>query len=116
LPFAPDAFRLEEMKKYDPEMYELEVRDRELESQTQTLAQQLRRAPLNERAELKKQLQELVDQHFDARQTRRELQLKRLEAELEQMRASLTKRQEVREQIVGRRIAELTGDEHDFDF
>jgi hypothetical protein len=67
LPFAPDAFRLEEMKKYDPEMYELEVRDRELESQTQTLAQQLRRAPLNERAELKKQLQELVDQHFDAR-------------------------------------------------
>ena len=60
-----DPQRLEDMKKYDPEMYELETKDQELERQTLELSQQLRRAPRDQRDALKKQLQELVQKHFE---------------------------------------------------
>ena len=104
------------MKKNDPEMYELQSKDEELDRATLELSQQLRRAPRDQHDALKKQLQDLVQQHFDARQARRDLQLKRLETELERMRDSMRKRIELRDQIVGRRVAELTGEQNDLDF
>jgi hypothetical protein len=106
----------QDLKTFDPEMYELETKDQELERQTQEMSQQLRRAPRDQREALKKQLHELVQKHFDARQARRELQLKRLQEELERMRDGMKKRVEVRDQIIGRRVAELAGEQNDFDF
>jgi hypothetical protein len=111
-PFGPPP----DLKTQDPEMYELESKDQGLERQTEELAQQLRRASRDQREDLKKQLQGLVQKHFDARQARRELQLKRLESELERMRDGMKKRVELREQIIGKRVAELAGEQNEFDF
>ncbi|MGE0758452.1 MAG: hypothetical protein AB7O38_15600 [Pirellulaceae bacterium] len=118
----PDAFRggeeslLEELRKYDPEMYELQKKDLELERQTLEVGQQYRRAPREQRAVLKKQLQELVTQHFEARQARRQLQWKRLAEELERMKRAIDRRTELQPQIVERRVAELIGEQHELDF
>jgi hypothetical protein len=111
-----ELLRQEELKKIDPEMYELEKNDRDLERQTLELGQQYRRAPRDERIALKKQLDVAVQQHFEARQARRQLQLKRLEEELERMRSALKRRTELRSQIVERRVLELIGEEHELDF
>jgi hypothetical protein len=113
-PGGPD--RLEELKKYDPEMYELEKKDLELEQQSFDLGQQYRRAPRDQRDALKTQLQDVVQKHFEARQARRQLQLKRLEEELDRMRSAMERRTESRVQIVERRVVELIGERSDFDF
>lgn len=64
----------------------------------------------------KKQLEEAVGKHFEVRQARRELHLKRLAEELEKLRESIERRNEVREQIIGQRVAELMGKENDLAF
>ena len=116
MPGMSDEQRLEELKRNDPEMYELSKKDEDLNREAMQLGDQIRRAPRDSREALKKQLQETVQKHFDARQARRELQLKRLAEEIEKMKSTITKRQEMKEQIIGRRVAELAGEQTDFDF
>ncbi len=122
MPFGPEVRaelekrRLEELQKYDPELYELETADRELERASFELGQQYRRAPREQQQELHAQLIVLVNKHFDARQARRQLHIQRLEEELKKLRGSIERRTELRDQIVERRVAELVGEEFDLDF
>lgn len=111
-----DLRHLEELKRLDPEMYELEKADRDLERQTMDLAQQYRRAPRPERESLKAKLKELIEKHFEVRQSRRELHLKRLQEELEKVKQAIERRNEVRKEIVERRVRELTGEGDDLEF
>jgi len=108
--------RMEELKELDPEMYELEKADRELDRQTLDLSEQYRRAPKDKQEALQKQLAEAVSKHFDVRQSRRELHLKRLADELDKLRESITRRNDVRDQIIGKRVAELIGEQDDLAF
>lgn len=107
---------MEELKELDPEMYELEKSDRELDRQTLDLSEQYRRAPVDKREALQKQLAEAVSKHFDVRQSRRKLHLKRLTDELEKLRESIERRNDVRDQIIGKRVSELMGKEDDLAF
>lgn len=103
---------LEYLRQTDPEMAKLEEADIELDQQTQALAEQFRRAPQGEaRDKLKAELVEVVGKHFQVRQERRELEIKRLEEQLERFRASLKKRMNDRESIVKQRILNLLGDD-----
>ena len=111
-----DPRQLEELKRLDPEMYELEKADQDLERQTSDLAQQYRRAPRQEREALKGKLKEVIEKHFQVRQSRRELHLKRLQEELEKLKQTIDRRNEVRKEIVERRIRELIGEQSDLDF
>jgi ABC-type phosphate transport system auxiliary subunit len=83
---------------------------------TLELSEQYHRAPNEKREALQKQLAESVSKHFDVRQSRRELHLKRLTEELEKLRESITRRTEVRDQIIGKRVSELMGKEDDLAF
>ena len=65
---------------------------------------------------LKKQIQEIVQKHFEVRQSRRELHLKRLQEELERFAGAMERRNEGRAEIVERRVAELTGETGELDF
>lgn len=96
-------------------MYKLLKKDNDLERQTRELAIQYRRAPADQRDVLKKQLEELVEEHFGVRQQRRQLELKRLEQELDRLRTALQRRNEARQQIVKQRTGQLLG-ENDLDF
>lgn len=107
---------LDDLRRSDPEMFELESSDRELERRGWELSQQFRRSNGNEKDALRKQISETVNQHFDVRQKRRELMLARMEKELARMREELKKRSELREQIMNRRMNELTGERNELDF
>lgn len=106
----------EHLKKVDPEMYKLELADDEMERQTSELSMQFRRAPKDQKPELRKQLEETVVRHFEVRQEKRQLQLTRLEQELQRMREEIERRSEKRAEIVGKRIGELVGERSDIDF
>lgn len=111
-----DNRRFEELKQYDPEMYELEKSDADLERQTFELSQRFRSIPRDQQEAVKKQIAEVVEKHFDVRQARRQLQLKRLQEELEQLRTAIDRRNQIRAEIVQRRVAELTGQTSELDF
>ena len=77
---------------------------------------QFRRAPKEQKSEIRKQLEEVVFKHFEVRQQKRQLQLTRLEKELQRMREEIERRTEKRAEIVGKRMAELVGERSDIDF
>lgn len=94
----------------DPEMVKLAEADAEKEKEALELVKQYKAADGEEpQAEVREKLEELVNEHFDIRQKRRELEISRLEARLEQIRASFEKRSQARQLIVDRHIAQLLG-------
>lgn len=104
------------LQKNDPEMYKLLVKDYELDGRARQLAAQYRRAPVVGRMAIKKELEQLLGEHFEIRQQRRVLELKRLEEELERLRNAIELRSKAREQLVGKRITQLLGEQEGLDF
>ena len=99
----------ESLEQVDPEMYKLLKADRDLERESHDLSTQIRRAPKEQQAALKKKLEDAVLKHFEARQERRLLEVKRLEEEVQRLRESIAKRNEGKPSAVSRRVAELLG-------
>jgi hypothetical protein len=104
------------MEKIDPDMYKLLKEDRDLERQARELVMQYHRASSEEREKLKTQITELVNKHFDVRQQRRALELKRLEDELQRLREAIDRRSKARKEIVEKRVSELIGREDELRF
>ena len=101
----------------DPEIEQLLKKDTEMEVQVQVLVKEWHEQKDEKvRGDLRSQVEKLTKEHFDLRQQRRELELSRLEAQLERVRASVKKRSEVKDLIIQRRIARLLGEEDDFAF
>jgi hypothetical protein len=101
------------LEKSDPEMYKLVKADMDLERQSRELAMQYRRASSDERAKLKDKIKEVVAKHFDVRQERRALELKRLETQLQRLRESIERRKNDRDKLVDQRVSELVGREEE---
>ena len=100
----------------DPEMAALNEFDSYFDQQTQELSERLRSAKKDDREKLKTEIAEVVSKHFDVRQNRRELQIKRMEDELKKLRESMTRRNDSKDQIIKKRLAELVGNEDDLGF
>jgi hypothetical protein len=97
-------------------MAALNQADFDLSQQTEELGDKLRNAKKEEREKIKTEISETVTQHFDVRQKRRELQIKRMEDELKKLREAMVKRNESKDQIIKKRLAELVGNEDDLGF
>jgi len=97
-------------------MYKLLRADADLDRQSRELAAQYRVAPTAQREQIKKDLQKLVDQQFEVRQQRRQLEVKRLEEDLQRLRDAIDRRNKVRADLVGKRVAELLGEDEDIRF
>ena len=115
-PGPPHFGDIESLKKIDPEMYKVLKEDQDLEHQTRELVMQYRRAPSDQRDKLKAQVEELVNKHFEVRQQRRSLELKRLEGELQRLREAIDRRSKARKEIVEKRVSELIGREDELRF
>jgi len=100
----------------DPEMRDLLRQDTEMDHKTRELAVRIHESRGEERTKLKAELSELVNKHFDVRQKRRELQLKRMEDELQRLREAISSRNKSRESIVTSHMKELIGEERDLEF
>jgi hypothetical protein len=100
-----------EFRERDPEMARLIEQDYELERRGQQLSDEYRSAPTDKaRSETLERLKESVTQHFKARQQRRELELRRLEEQLDRLRASVKHRAEEQNAIIDSRVRELIDD------
>lgn len=108
----------EEMREHDPEMAELAEAEHKLEAECHEVAERLRRTRPDsaERGEIKGRLVDLVKKHFEIRQARRKVELKRLEEHLQRLRQSIEQREANRESLVNRRMAELVGEKEDVGF
>ena len=104
------------MRVQDPEMFDLNNRDRDLERQTRELAEHCRHASGDERAKFREQLEDLVDKHFEVRQQRRLLELKRLESQLQRLREAIDRRAKARKKLVEKRMTDLIGPEEGMEF
>jgi hypothetical protein len=103
----------ETLQKRDPELFGLMKQELDLERQTRDLLKDYRAADEAKRAEIKQQIQKLVEQHFDTKQQRRELELKRFENELKGLRERLSRRSQAREKIVEKHISDLLSREEE---
>ncbi len=101
----------------DPEMIKLVQADHDIGQRARQLAQKIRKGkPGPEGVDQKDELSKLVNGHFDVRQKRRELELKRLEEQLSRLREVIKRRSDSRELIVGKRLSEMLGEQYELDF
>jgi hypothetical protein len=99
----------ESLRTSDPEMYKLMKLDAELDRQSRDLAEQYSQAPQDQREKLRKQVQQVVSQHFDVRQERRLLELKRLKEELQSFQNAIDRRTKGRKDLIEKRVSDLLG-------
>jgi hypothetical protein len=104
------------MERNDPEMWRFLKEEGELDRRTRELAMEYRGAPEPRREEVKKELTKLVNRHFEVRQERRQLELKRLDTELKRLREQIEHRTKARSDLVNKRVKELLGDREDEGF
>ncbi|MBU1694963.1 MAG: hypothetical protein KKC51_13500 [Verrucomicrobia bacterium] len=101
--------RYSELKRVAPELAAGFLRAHQLDAQCRQVADEMRRATDEaQRAKLKQQLQEMLNEIFDLRLAERELEVKNLERELTKIRTMLETRREAKPQIVERRMRDLT--------
>jgi response regulator RpfG family c-di-GMP phosphodiesterase len=105
-----------DMRPFDPEMAKLYEEDSELDRLTRDLGDRYQKAKESERAEVLTKLKAAVVKHFEIRQQRRELELKRLEEQLDRLRSSMKRRGEQQDEIIKQRVDELIGKPDDLGF
>ena len=99
------------MQTSDPEMYKLVKADAELDRQARELAAQYRQAAAEKREQIRRQVEQLVNRHFEVRQQRRLLELKRLKDELQSFQEAIDRRTKARKDLVEKRVSDLLGSE-----
>jgi len=113
---GPSPFEMQRLEQDDPEMYQLLVEDNRLDREASALARRVREAKSTDREKLRAELAVVVNKHFDVRQQRRELSLKRMEEELKRLREAIESRSKGRDDVVQRRITELVGADKNLEF
>jgi hypothetical protein len=113
---GPGPIEMQRLEQDDPEMHQLFAEDNRLDREELALARRIHQAKSPEREKLQSELAVVVNKHFDVRQQRRELSLKRMEEELKRLREAIEARTKGREEIVHKRIAELVGDDSGLEF
>lgn len=103
----------------DPETLRLHGEIKELEMQTHGLGMKLRSLPAEskeDRAELQSKLKESVTKLFDLREQARVKEVESLKKRLEELTLMLEKRKANRDQIIERRIRQLSGELDELDW
>ena len=102
---------IEGMKRNDPERFKLLQKDFELDRKIKDLVRQYKSETNSEQKEvLKKEISELCTKHFEVRQQRRELDLARMKAWLNQIEQDINKSRQNKDKIIEQRINSLLDD------
>lgn len=103
-------------KKY-PEFRQIVEKELALEAQSRDLMKKFKTEKnAGKKAELEKQLRDVVSQHFDARQARRLFELKIFEDRIQVLRKQTEDRNALKERIVDKRMMDLIGSDEDLRF
>ncbi len=110
----PAVRYLVDLKRDDPAVYDLRIRDLRLTRETRDLARRVRDANGADREDdaddLTEELEERVAEHFDVRQSLRERELERLRERLEAMEEELDERSDDRGDLIEERVDALVGE------
>ena len=113
----PNLGRFMAMRRYDPEVFELRVKDFKLSRLSQQSAHRFHTAQNAGDDELAAAelsvLQGIVSEHFDVRQKIREHELMKLEHQIQVLRDQLQQRADDREQLIEDRLDELVSQDKD---
>lgn len=100
--------RLEMLKEFDPERYELSEKILRLEIGTRNLALDYRETESKkEKEEIKKELKRILPELFDLKEKDREFELKRLEKQIDKLKDSMSERKKHKSEIIERHLNEL---------
>lgn len=103
-----EAREMDELRRHDPERFELIKRDEELTRRTIEFAERARRVgEAEQKDKLTKELKELLDQQFDVRMQIRRLEIKDLARRLDELNAGLERRIKRKPELIERRMNEL---------
>ncbi|MEM8782889.1 MAG: hypothetical protein AAGE65_08525 [Planctomycetota bacterium] len=112
----PEVLRLVRLREHDQDLYALRVRELVLSRQMRDVARQIRLAerqeqrgedPVVDADDLRRDLEDLAEEQFEAEQAAEELQLQRFEERLEMMRERFKQRDRDERQIIQRTIERL---------
>ncbi|MBM4092587.1 MAG: hypothetical protein FJ276_24690 [Planctomycetes bacterium] len=94
----------------DPRITQLTERYNQLESEVMRVAAEYRQAKQDDdgRDKLRQRIEELTEQQFQLRHEVRQFEIDRLQKELAQLQEQLRRREERKEEIIDRRVAQLT--------
>lgn len=81
--------------------------ERVLDQEARQVAQKYRSATPDEQARLRKVLEQITAKHFDLRQTQRKQEIDGLSERIEKLRATQTRRQQNKSDVIQRRIKDL---------
>jgi len=100
-----------DLKRREPKLFELRIRDVKLERASRDLAHQIREAEQIDDAEqatvLRGQLSEVAAEHFDVRQAARAYEIEMLKRRIEKLEAALQEHHQQRDEMIERRISDL---------
>ncbi len=100
----------ERLREENPEQYENLKLERELESQSQTLAEQYKTAETEaEKKAIEEKLRSVLIQTFEVRQANRQFEIDKLESRLQELKEKNEERQQNKNRIIQLRIDELLG-------
>lgn len=103
------------IQRHDRELYELLVKEREIERETIRLARAIRAmADGEERDERVEELQRKLDEAFELKQTNRRREIQQLENRLQDLQQKLEERERLRGDIIENRLRELLGLKNEF--
>lgn len=118
----PEVLHLARLRQHDKEMYGLRVRELVLYQQMRGLARQIRVAerqeaqgedPAFDADDLRKNLEDLAEDHFEARQSADELEIERIEESLEKRKERFDENDRNERELIQRTIDDLlSGDGH----
>lgn len=110
----PIVQHLVELRRIDPEMFELRIREIQLKHITEQLAEQYRhkakQGQEQEAQDLQNQLKEMVAEHFEVRQELRAQKVHRIERELAQLGGEIQQRSQKRNELIQKRVDKLVGE------
>ncbi|MBN1542404.1 hypothetical protein JW992_09685 [candidate division KSB1 bacterium] len=102
--------RMQALKKRDPQRHARQVEIQQLESTARQLGRQIREAQPPQAAELKNELQEVLGTLFDLRENERQHEVEKLEQRLESLKERLAERQKNRDEIIQKRLEQMSTD------
>ena len=101
----------------DPETRALHEKEQKVEEEVRKIVEQYNASSdKEEKAKLKSRLTEVTGDQFAIRQQLREQQVKRMEKELANIRETIQKRTENREQIIKRHVGQLLNESDGLEF
>lgn len=106
---------LNRLKKEDPKAYEMSKELFRLEEEVRELAENYKKAEtLQQRDEIKNEIQEILDEAFNLKLTLGKRRLQNLEGKLAELQEFLRNRKEHKEEIITRRLEELLKEEEEY--